>query len=275
MNLPVGVLIDTTRCKGCEKCVVACKEENGLGEDRPARGDGTLGGLSATRLGTILRRPDNRFVRQQCRHCLEPACASACPVGALRKTPEGPVIYDENRCMGCRYCMLACPYGIPRYEWDSWAPRMRKCSLCYPRVKEGRPPACVEACPEGALAFGGREEMLAEARRRLAEDPSRYVQKIYGEHEVGGASVLYISDIPLDFLAWRPDLSDQPLPALSWAALEKVPLVVLGVGGLVGAVYWIIGRRIRLARLAAEKTPSAPEDGPSPEGTDGAREADP
>lgn len=262
MNRPVGVLIDTTRCKGCEKCVEACKEENGLGTDRPARGDGTLGALSATRLGTVLRRPGNRFVRQQCRHCLEPACASACPVKALRKTPQGPVIYDWKRCMGCRYCMLACPYGIPRYEWDEVAPRMRKCSLCYPRVVKGRVPACVEACPHGALTFGARQEMLAEARRRLADSPSTYVQKVYGEHEVGGASVLYISDIPLDFLAWRPDLSDQPLPALSWAVLEKVPLVVLGMGGVLGAVYWIIGRRIRLASLAAEKAEAARKSDP-------------
>ena len=243
-----AILIDTTLCTGCGQCVKACKLENGLPRgDRPWRGQGAVDGLSATRFCTILRRPDDHFVRQQCRHCLEPACVSACLVGAMQKSPEGPVIYDGGRCMGCRYCMVACPYSIPRYEWDRAVPYVRKCTLCHPRLKEGKLPACVEACPEKAAIFGDREELLAQAHGRLGASPEKYVQKVYGEHEVGGTSVLYISDIPLDFLAWQPDLDDRPLPDRTWASLKKVPPVILGMGGLMAGTYWIIGRRMKLA----------------------------
>jgi formate dehydrogenase iron-sulfur subunit len=246
------MLIDTTRCTGCERCVLACKSENCLdGPDRPRKGAASVDALSSTRYSTILHRPEDHFVRQMCRHCLDPACVSVCPVGALRKTEEGAVIYDGDLCMGCRYCMLACPYGIPRYDWDQAVPYIRKCTLCHPRLQEGKAPACVEACPEKALLFGTREEMLAEAHRRLAESPDGYVQHVYGECEVGGTSVLYISDIPLDFLMWDPDwkphLGDGPLPDLSWASLKKVPPAILMVGGLMAGVYWIIGRRMKLA----------------------------
>jgi hypothetical protein len=148
----------------------------------------------------------------------------------------GPVTYDSDRCMGCRYCMMACPFGIPRCEWASAAPKIRKCILCYPRLKEGKQPACTEACPYSATIFGTRADMLAEARRRFAAHPGRYYPfdnpSIYGEHEIGGTSVLYISSISLDFLGWKRNLGDQPLPVLTWAALRKVPPVVLGMAGV-------------------------------------------
>ena len=242
-----AILIDTTRCVGCELCVAACKEENGLGKDRPWRGQAAIDSLSATRNNTVHRRPDSSFVVQQCRHCLEPACASACLVGAMQKTPEGPVIYDADKCIGCRYCLLACPYGIPRYDWDTAVPVVHKCTMCYHRLQEGGIPACVEACPQQATMFGSREDLLSEARRRMADNPGRYTSRIYGEHEVGGTSVLYITDTSLAFLAYKPDLGNQPLPALTWQSLKKVPPVVLGVGALMGAVYWTVNRRMRLA----------------------------
>jgi len=252
-----AILIDTTLCTGCEQCVRACKLENDLGPDRPWPGQAGVDALSATRFCTILRRPGDHFVRQQCRHCLEPACVSACLVGAMQKTPEGPVIYDGDRCMGCRYCMMACPYGIPRYDWDRAVPYVRKCTLCYPRLKQGKMPACVEACPEGAAIFGTRAELLAEAHRRLDDQPDRYVGGVHGEYEVGGTSVLYISDIPLDFLAWQPELDDRPLPERTWASLKKVPPVILGMAGLMGGLRWIIGRRMK---LAAQNAPAPATD---------------
>jgi formate dehydrogenase iron-sulfur subunit len=105
--------------------------------------------------------------------------------------------------------------------------------------------------------------MLAEARRRFAQNPGKYhphdQPKIYGEHEVGGTSVLYISDISLDFLGWRPNLGDQPLPALTWAALVKVPPVVFGVAALMSGIYWVIGRRVQLQAEAAEARGSSLE----------------
>jgi formate dehydrogenase iron-sulfur subunit len=228
-----AILTDTTLCTGCETCVGACKTTYGLGPDRMWRWKDNVDSLSSTRFCTIVRRPDSRYVRQQCRHCSAPACASACIVGALKKEDNGPVTYDSGRCMGCRYCMMACPFGIPRYEWERTAPKVRKCILCYPRLKEGKQPACTEACPYKATIFGTRAEMLEVARERIRKSPDKYYPfgnpKIYGEHDVGGTSVLYISNISLDFLSWRPNLGEQPLPALTWAALSKVPPVVLGV----------------------------------------------
>lgn len=248
-----AILIDTTRCIGCEECVLACKEENDLGPDRLRPGQQAVDGLSATRFSTILRYPDDHFVRQQCRHCLEPACVSACLVGAMQKTPEGPVIYDSELCMGCRYCLMACPYGIPRYEWDEAAPLVKKCTLCYPRIQEGKEPACVEACPEEALLFGDRDELLAEARRRIAESPGTYVDHIYGEKEVGGTSVLYLSDISLGFLGWAENLGEGEIPQLTYAALKKVPWTILGMGSLMGGLYWVINRRMKLSARAADE----------------------
>ena len=247
MTTQMAILTDTTRCVGCEKCVTACKKENGLGPDRPRRWKTQIDDLSSTRFTTLARRDADHFVRLQCRHCVEPACVSACIVGALQKTPEGPVIYDSDRCMGCRYCMVACPFEIPRYEWESAVPLVRKCTMCFPRISRGELPACVEACEQQATVFGARADLLAEAQRRIRSDPGRYVDKVVGEKELGGTSVLYISDIDLSFLLNRPDLNDRPLPELTWAALSKVPPMILGVGGLMAGVWWIKGRRKRLA----------------------------
>ncbi len=260
MSDTIAILNDTTRCTGCEKCVAACKEEYELGRDRPWRAQGAVSDLSSTRYTTIVRRPDEHYVRQQCRHCLEPACVSACLVGAMQKTPEGPVVYDADRCMGCRYCLAACPYGIPRYEWDQRVPYVTKCTMCIERVRRGDIPACVDACPEEATMFGTRAELLAEAHRRIDENPGKYQPRVFGEHEIGGTSVLYISDIPLDFLAWKPDLGTQPLPERTWAALHKVPPLMLGMGGLMTGIYWVVGRRMKLASEAAIELETAASD---------------
>jgi formate dehydrogenase iron-sulfur subunit len=264
MSDTIAILNDTTRCTGCEKCVAACKEEYELGRDRPWRAQGAVSDLSSTRYTTIVRRPDEHYVRQQCRHCLEPACVSACLVGAMQKTPEGPVVYDADRCMGCRYCLAACPYSIPRYEWDQRVPYVTKCTMCIERVRQGDIPACVDACPEEATMFGTRAELLAEAHRRIDENPGKYQPKVFGEHEIGGTSVLYISDIPLDFLAWKPDLGTQPLPERTWAALHKVPPLMLGMGGLMTGIYWVVGRRMKLASEAATELETAAADIPAP-----------
>ena len=262
-----AILIDTTLCTGCERCVAACKQVNELGHDRPWRGQQAVDSLSATRYCTILRRPGRRYVRQQCRHCLEPACVSACLVGAMQKTPEGPVIYDPHKCMGCRYCLVACPYGIPRYDWDRAVPYVRKCTLCYARLKPGEAPACVESCPEKAALFGPRDAMLAEAHRRLEAGRGKYLKHVDGEHEVGGSSVLYLSDVPLDFLAWQPNLDDRPLPQRTWASLAKVPPIIVGVAGLMTGLHWIIGRRMKAALESAAQaapSPAGNDDAPAP-----------
>ena len=258
-----AILTDTTLCTGCETCVHACKQTYELGQDRAWRWKRKVDDLSSTRFTTIINRPGNHHVRQQCRHCLEPACVSACLVGALQKTELGPVVYDEDRCMGCRYCMMACPYGIPRYKWESPVPYVRKCILCYDRIKQGQLPSCVEACPYGATIFGTRAEMCEIALKRFATNPGKYYQKpgesepeLCGWNEVGGTSVLYISDISLDFLGWQPNLGDRPIPALTWGALTKVPPIAIGVAAAMSGIYWVIGRRMKLqAEAAARETP--------------------
>ncbi|MFZ0427942.1 MAG: 4Fe-4S dicluster domain-containing protein [Acidobacteriota bacterium] len=263
MNQPAGMLIDVTRCKGCERCVDACKEVNHLGPDLPRRWKRRIDDLSSTRFTTLVNLSDERSVRLLCRHCLEPACVSACIVGALQKSPEGAVIYDVDRCMGCRYCMMACPYGIPRYEWAAATPEVRKCTLCQPRISQGMLPACVEACPYQALAFGTRDEMLAEAHARILREPDRYIPRVWGENEIGGTSVLYVSDVSLDFLAFRPDLGERPLPSRTWEALSKVPPIVVGGASLLTGVWWVIQRRMKLQEEALEKAGDKPEGGES------------
>ena len=198
------ILNDVTHCIGCGECVAACKEINRLpAEDPPPRAGRSTSGLTATRWTSVVRRPEGVNVRVHCRHCREPACVALCPVGALQRTPEGPVVSDGSMCIGCRTCIMSCPYGIPRYEWSSLNPSVRQCVLCYEKLASGEidRPACVRDCPEEATAFGSRDEMLAEARRRLATEPDRYIDQIWGEHEMGGTSVLYVSHVDLSFLS--------------------------------------------------------------------------
>lgn len=251
-----AILTDTTKCIGCNECVLACKRQNDLEPERPRRW--TLGdGLSARNWCSVVSVGDERFVRKQCRHCLEPACVSVCPVGALTRSPEGAVIYDASRCMGCRYCMMSCPYGIPRYDWDHFNPYIRKCTLCYERTSAGGQPACTEACPTQATIFGERDELLAEAKRRIREKPELYRPHVWGEEEFGGTNVLYISDVDLSFLA-HGGPENRPLPETTRLALQAVPYTFVGAGAVLGGLYWMIDRRNRVR--AAEGDARAPEE---------------
>jgi len=167
-----------------------------------------------------------RLAKNQCMHCVAPGCASACPNRALDKKPNGPVTYDASRCMGCRYCMVACPFGVPKYEYNALAPRVVKCSFCADRQAQGLKPACASVCPSGALTFGRREDMVAEARKRVYGNPDKYVQHIYGEHEAGGTNWLYIADAPFEKLAMKADVLDTPYPDLVKGALGVPPFVM-------------------------------------------------
>src|ERR1051326_4824766 len=178
-----AMLIDIKRCIGCMSCETACKQLHGFNTDPEPT-------LSETALTVVETRGD-KFVRKLCMHCEDPACASACPVGALGKTPLGPVAYNADKCIGCRYCMLACPFQVPRYEWTKLAPYVKKCDMCAGRLTKGGLPACVQACPTGASLFGNRDDLLAEAQKRIL-DNSAYVRHIYGSEEVGGTSVFFL-----------------------------------------------------------------------------------
>jgi formate dehydrogenase iron-sulfur subunit len=261
-----AILVDVTKCIGCEQCVAACIRVNGL-DVRSAETDrATISdGLSANRFSTVLQVDNGRFARKSCMHCLEPSCVSACLVGGLTKTPEGPVVYDSDKCIGCRYCMMACPFHIPRYEWDKTSPFVKKCDMCFRRLQHGEQPACVEACPKQALIFGQRDDLLGQARDRIQSQHEIYHQRIWGEHEFGGTSVLYISDVDLDALGW-PAQAAVPIPSLTEPLIHKTPFIGLSVAAGLLSVNWIIQRRIK---LAAEKTENVKmPDGQRPEDTD-------
>jgi formate dehydrogenase iron-sulfur subunit len=237
-----AMLIDLTRCIGCEACVWACKETNGQPRETG------VAKLSAT-TWSALERHQGVAVRRQCMHCLEPACASVCPVGALSKSAAGPVVYDASKCIGCRYCMVGCPFNVPKYEWSSNLPTVKKCLFCFQRQAEGLVPACAAACPTGATRFGDREALLQEAARRIAAEPQRYVARIYGQHEAGGTSMLYLSGVPFEELGFNTKLSTESYPGLSWDVLSKLPNVVSVGGVLLAGIWWITGRRDTLEKV--------------------------
>lgn len=247
-----AILTDVTKCTGCENCVTACVEENKLGKTFPWKWISD-DGLSSERFTSIIRRPGGHNIRKQCRHCIDPACVSSCPVGALQKTAEGAVTYDSDKCLGCRYCMMACPFGIPRYSWEDAVPYVRKCTMCYHRIAEGKIPACVEACPEQATIYGDRDELIAEAKSRIQSAPDKYIDKVFGEHEVGGTSVLYIAGIDLDFLNWRSGIDDRPYPSMTKFAMEAVPPVFFGMGAVMYGIYKITERRAKVQNETENK----------------------
>jgi formate dehydrogenase iron-sulfur subunit len=180
-------------------------------------------------------------------HCEDPTCASVCPVGAMHKTAAGPVLYDPDICLGCRYCVQACPFSVPKYEWNALVPRVRKCNFCADRLAQGKINACAEACQYGATVAGDRDALLKEARARLAARPDQYIQKIYGEHDAGGTSVLMLSSIPFSQMGLPENLSE-PLPLLTFRVLSKIPPLV-GVGAvMLTGLGWLTARKQAVAR---------------------------
>jgi len=251
-----GLLLDCTLCIGCGACCQACKESHGL----PRSTENYLqDSLSETNY-TVVNYRDGHYVRKLCMHCEVPTCVSVCPVTALEKTPTGPVIYYPDRCMGCRYCMQACPFQVPRYEWKSTRPLVRKCDFCAPRLEAGQSTACAQVCPTGATLFGDRDALIQEARARIASGRRKYIDRIYGLEDVGGTSVLYLSDVPLGSLGYRTDLGTKPLPLLTWQVLEKIPGVVLFSGVILGGIWWITNRRMEIQEARIENKGVRNED---------------
>jgi Fe-S-cluster-containing dehydrogenase component len=232
-----GVLVDTTRCIGCRSCERACSVANG-NYVPDVENDGALERRRTTsdEQWTVVNRYETSkgevFVKTQCMHCWQPACVAACLTKAMYKTERGPVIWRSSKCMGCRYCMVSCPFDIPKFEYDEWNPKIQKCTMCWDRLQEGKKPACVESCPTDALMFGMKRELMEIARVRIYNHPDRYVHKIYGEHEVGGTGWLYLASVPFEEIGFRTDLGTTPYPEYTRDFLYGVPLVLFGVPAL-------------------------------------------
>ncbi|MEJ2722077.1 MAG: 4Fe-4S dicluster domain-containing protein [bacterium] len=274
-----AVLHDTTLCIGCRRCEAACNKVNDL--PPPEKPFTDLEVLDEKRRTddthfTVVNKYDAGpaggspvFRKQQCNHCKEPACASACFVSAFTKTPEGAVVYNPSVCVGCRYCLMACPFNVPAYEYNNaGSPKVVKCTMCYPRVIEGKLPGCVEACPNVALTFGTREDVITIARERIRKYPGRYIDHIYGEYEMGGTNWMYITGAPFEKLGLRTDLGVTPAPALTAGALGIVPVIVGLWPALLGGIYLISQRKEKISARekaaavddAVEKTQNAADE---------------
>lgn len=230
-----GLLFDSTRCIGCGACSAACKEQNVLPhkiEDK-----------TTAYTWTVVEQRGGAWVRSLCMHCLSPTCVSVCPVGAIKKTKAGPVDYDADLCIGCRYCIMACPFNVPKYQWDQLFPVVGKCVMCAPRVAAGQATACAIVCPTGATAYGDRDTLIREARERIAREPSRYVDHVYGVEEAGGTSVLMLAGTSFAGIGMPENLPKEPLPRLTWEVLSHLPDVIsVAAVGLFG-IHWITRRR--------------------------------
>lgn len=234
-----GILYDATRCACCQGCEFACAEANNLPEPTDVATVEEKRKTS-TQQRTVVNiyetTKDAMPAKIQCMHCNQPACTAACLTEAMHKTKEGPVIWREEKCMGCRYCMIACPFDVPKFEYYSTNPKIQKCNMCYDRIKEGNMPACVENCPAEALLFETRREVLNEAKHRIVEDPELYENYIYGEHEAGGTAIIYLSPVPFDEIGFKTNIQKKSYPALTKGFISSIapvdillPAVLLGI----------------------------------------------
>lgn len=250
-----GVLVDTTYCNGCRRCEWACNEWN-KNPNQPIKAFDDKSVFKKIRRThakefTVVNRFINRnnlipiYVKKQCMHCIEPACKSACFVDAFKKTEKGAVLYNPSLCVGCRYCMVACPFDIPAYEYDEPInPRVTKCTFCFDRIKnDGQVPACVEICPTETLRFGKRRELINLAHEKIRRNPHKYIDHVYGEHEVGGTSWLYISSVPFEEIGFRTDIGEKPIPDLSKDFLFLVKIFeIISAWPIVFAVFHALSK---------------------------------
>ncbi len=262
-----AILIDTTKCIGCRACQVACKSWNELQGEKAVFSETWSNPrfLSSHQYNRLIFREVPRpggevewhFISRRCMHCHDPACASVCPVGALEKLPDGPVVYDDGKCIGCRYCMMACPFQIPKFQWESAVPLIRKCTFCADRQAVGLAPSCTTTCPTETLLFGDRAELLKEAHRRIGAQPGRYYPEVYGEKIAGGTSKLYLTAVSFEELGltqrgFRTDLGEVPYGIYGRQWMSKVPYVALAVGGLAVGLHYLHRRRAALAEEQKE-----------------------
>jgi Fe-S-cluster-containing dehydrogenase component len=266
----IAMLYDSTICTGCKACMPACNEANGLPSDTLLSGGiwDMPTGLNAKTKNIIElyqdpQSTDFAYVKKQCMHCLDPACVTGCPFGSLKKNDWGAVTWNSSLCIGCRYCEVACPFEVPKFEWENWNPKIVKCEFCYDqRLKQDKQPACTEVCPTGAVIFGKRVDLLARAKDRIAASPDKYFEKrVYGEHEVGGTQVLYLSSVDFEKIG-LPKLSFTSLGHYATKATSVIykwlsgPVVMAGVFGFFIRRNW---HRHETERLLHEEETGYPD----------------
>lgn len=234
-----GMLIDISKCVGCKMCVLACQKQYNFPENIEATDLSTKNYTYVEQVKVKMGGEEKtKNVKRQCLHCVNPSCASSCLVGALVKTEEGAVNYEAWRCIGCRYCMLACPFNVIRYQWDKVNPFITKCTFCYKKLTENEQPACAGACPVQAITFGERDELLSKAEKLIKDNPEKYVPHIYGKSEIGGTAKMYLSDVPFEELGFRMDLGTTPKPDYTDKVLQKVPALAGGLGVFLTLSYY-------------------------------------
>jgi len=254
-----AMLYDSTICTGCNACVVACTKANNLTPDTHMSGgiwQMPLDLNSDTKnIIKLYQDPEDpgtfSFIKRQCMHCIDPACATACPFNALSKDERGVVSWDGSLCIGCRYCEVACPFEIPKFEWDRFNPKIVKCEFCKERLDEGLQPGCTSVCPTGAVIFGTRKELLDKAKDRIAQNPGKYYeQRVYGEHDAGGTQVLYLSHVPFTKLG-LPELPSESLAEYATSVHRKLYKWMAVPAGLYALLLGVMRRRWKVHEMEA------------------------